>query len=340
MLWTIDGSIGEGGGQILRTAIALSSIQQRAVRIVNIRKARPRPGLGVQHIKSIEIAREMTDARVEGLRPGSTDIIFNPGPIKSGNFIVNIGTAGSITLALQSVLPIAAYAPGPMTFDITGGTDVKWSPPYDYFHNVTMPALERFGFHMESSLLARGYFPAGNGRVILRTTPANLSGVKLTEPMGDIIEGISASSRLPPHVCERQSSSASAYLQSQGFDRVNIRLDVRNDTSVGSSITLFKGLIGESALGERGKPAEKVGREAASHLTGEIKSGAAVDSHLADQLIIYMALAEGESVIKTGQVTDHTAAGIHIVEQMTGRKYEVKKADDAMIIRSSGTRAE
>ena len=125
----MDGSIGEGGGQILRTAIALSAILQKSVRIHNIRKARPRPGLGVQHVKSIELARSLCDASVKGLAVGSTEIEFTPGPIKSGDFSINMGTAGSITLALQSILPIAAYAPGQVTLDITGGTDVKWSPP-------------------------------------------------------------------------------------------------------------------------------------------------------------------------------------------------------------------
>lgn len=340
MLRTVDGSIGEGGGQILRTAIALSAIQQKAVRIVNIRKSRPKPGLGIQHVKSIEIAGEMTDASIDGLRHGSTEVTFDPGPIKAGNFIVHMGTAGSITLTLQSVLPIAAYAPGPITLDITGGTDVKWAPPYDYFHGVTMYALGQFGYHIEASLLARGYFPAGNGRVIVRTLPAKLEGADLIEPRGDVIVGVSASSRLPAHVCERQANAASEYLRSRGYEVGDIRLDIRNDTSTGSGISLCKGFTGGNALGERGKPAEKVGREAASMLAGELQAGAAVDAHLADQLIIYMALAGGPSSIMTSVLSDHTATGLRIVEQMTGRKFEIKKGDKTTLIRSSGIRAE
>lgn len=339
MLLTIDGSVGEGGGQILRTAIALSAIMQKAVRIVNIRKSRPRPGLGIQHVKSIEIARDMTGASVEGLRHGSTEVTFDPGPIKPGNYTINMGTAGSITLALQSILPIAAYAPGPVTLDMTGGTDVKWAPPYDYFHCVTMPALGRFGFHMDASLLARGYFPAGNGRVIVSTVPSALRGADILEPGNGSVEGVSASSRLPPHVCERQAKAAAEYLKSLGYDVGDIKLDIRSDISTGSSITLYKGLAGGSALGERGKTAEKVGREAASQLAGALKSGAAVDAHLADQLIIYMALSEGESCISASRVTEHTAAGIRVVEQMTGKKFEIKRIDDKTLIRSSGTQA-
>ncbi|HTY91250.1 MAG TPA: RNA 3'-terminal phosphate cyclase [Methanocella sp.] len=340
MLWTVDGSIGEGGGQILRTAIAVAAIKQKAVRIVNIRKSRPRPGLGVQHVRSIEIAREMTDATVEGLRYGSTEVTFDPGPIKAGNFIVNMGTAGSVTLALQSVLPVAAYAPGPVTLDITGGTDVKWAPPYDYFHDVTLPALDRFGYRIDASLISRGYFPAGNGRVIVHTTPAAFRPADLIEPVGGIIAGVSASSCLPAHVCERQASAASEYLQSRGYETGDIRLDIRNDMSTGSGISLYKGFTGGSALGERGKPAEKVGREAASMLARELQSGAAVDAHLADQLILYMALAPGESGITTSVLSGHSAAGLRIVEQMTGRKFEVKKGNKTTLIRSSGIPAE
>jgi len=250
-----------------------------------------------------------------------------------------MGTAGSITLALQSILPVAAYAPGPIMLDMTGGTDVKWAPPYDYFHEITLPALGRFGFHVEASLLSRGFFPAGNGRVIVRTAPSALRGVDLLEPCSGAVNGVSATSRLPSHVSERQAKSAAEHLRSLGHVVGDIRLDIRNDVSMGSSITLYKGLTGGSSLGERGKPGRKVGRDAASQLAGELKSGAAVDAHLADQLIIYMALSEGESCITASRLTDHTAAGIRVVEQMTGRKFEIKRIDEKMLIRSSGTRA-
>ncbi len=337
-LETIDGSIGEGGGQVLRTAIALSAILQKGVRIINIRKGRPRPGLGIQHVRSIEIARDMTGARVSGIYPGSTEAVFIPGPIMEGDYTVRMGTAGSITLALQSILPIAAYAPGPVTLDITGGTDVKWSPSFDYFENVTVPALALFGFKVEPRLLARGYFPAGNGRIIVRASPARLHGVELTEPPVGRIGGVSASSRLPSHVAARQLKAANDYLRSHGYEEADIRLEVRNDASTGSGITLYKGFIGGSALGERGKPAEKVGQEAAAHIVEELETGAAVDVHLSDQLIIYMALAEGQSSITTGQLTGHTSAGLLIVKQMLGRDLEVSEKK-VTLIRSLDTRA-
>ncbi len=332
-LMTVDGSIGEGGGQILRTAIALSAILQKSVRILNIRKARPRPGLGVQHVKSIELAQSLCDAVVKGLAVGSTELEFTPGPIKSGSHSINMGTAGSITLALQSVLPIAAYAPGPVTFDITGGTDVKWSPPYDHFENVMVPVLELFGYHVESSLLKRGFFPVGNGRVIVHTMPATLKGVNITKPVGGVVNGVSASSRLSSHVVARQSKSACDYLAAHGYDVGEIRSDIRHDLSTGSSITLYEGFMGGSFLGERGIPAEKVGFEAAAMLVDGLNTGAAVDAHLADQLIIYMALAEGHSSISASHITGHTDTGIQLVELMTGRKLDAIK-NKISVIRS------
>jgi len=328
---TIDGSIGEGGGQILRTSIALSSILQKGVRIINIRKSRPRPGLGFQHVKSIELAASLSDARVKGASFGSTEVEFLPGKIKSGNFSINMGTAGSVTLALQSVLPIAAYAPGPVILDITGGTDVKWSPPYDYFKNVMLPALKLFGYDIESSLISRGYFPAGNGRVIVNAMPSALRPAKLTFRPGTIVNGVSASSKLPPHVAMRQSKAASEYLESHGYNTGEIRLDVRNDASIGSSITLFSGFMGGSALGERGLPAERVGLSAATSLIEELKTNAAVDEHLTDQLIIYMVLAEGLSSLTSSKITGHTLTGIRLVEIMTGRKLSVHENEVSVI---------
>jgi RNA 3'-terminal phosphate cyclase (ATP) len=330
---TIDGSIGEGGGQILRTAIALSSILQKDIRITNIRKSRPRPGLGLQHVKSIELAAALTGAVLKGVHFGSTEVEFMPGQIKSGDFSINMGTAGSITLALQSVLPIAAYAPGPVVLDITGGTDVKWAPPYDYFKNVIVPALKLFGYDIGSTLIKRGYFPIGNGQVIVNLQPAKLYSVDLTSQKGNIVNGISSSSRLPPHVATRQSKAAREYLESCGYEIDEISLDLRNDSSIGSSITLFSGLMGGSALGERGLPAERVGRIAAESLVEELKTGAAVDEHLADQLIIYMALADGCSNITCSKISGHTLTGIGLVELMTGKKFNVSQ-NKISVIRS------
>jgi RNA 3'-terminal phosphate cyclase (ATP) len=321
----IDGSYGEGGGQVLRSAIAVSAITGRGVKIRNIRKNRPRPGLGIQHIKSIELATRMTGARVEGLAPGSTGITFIPGPISGGSYALDLGTAGSISLVLQSVAPIAAYAPSPVKLHITGGTDVRWSPTIDYFRNVTLPALRLFGFRGDLQLESRGYFPIGGGVVTAEIEPVRLHGIRAEVPLPPSVRGISSCSHLPPHVAKRQADAAKKYLEGMGIEVGEIALDVRNDRSTGSSITLFSGYLGGSALGERGVPSEKVGVEAASILANEIESGAAVDPFMCDQLITFMALSEGPSVITTGSVTSHAVTNMWIMEKMTGRRFTVEK---------------
>jgi RNA 3'-terminal phosphate cyclase (ATP) len=321
----IDGSYGEGGGQILRSAIAVSAITSRGVKIRNIRKNRPRPGLGIQHIKSIELAARMTGARVEGLAQGSTAITFLPGPICGGEYDLDLGTAGSISLVLQSVAPIASFAPSPVKLQITGGTDVRWSPTIDYFQNVTLPALRLFGFKGDLQMEARGYYPLGGGKVIATLEPVRLHGIRADVPWPPSVRGISACSCLPSHVAKRQADAARKYLEGMGIEVAGIELDVRKDRSTGSSITLFSGYLGGSALGERGVPAEKVGAEAAAIIANEIESGAAVDPFMCDQLITFMALSEGSSVITTGSVTSHAATNMWIMEKMTGRRFTVEK---------------
>jgi RNA 3'-terminal phosphate cyclase (ATP) len=321
----IDGSYGEGGGQILRSAIAVSAITGQGVKIDNIRKNRPRPGLGVQHIKSIELAARMAGASVEGLAIGSTTITFLPGQIRGGEYTLDLGTAGSVSLVLQSVTPIASFAPSLVTLHITGGTDVRWSPTIDYFQNVTLPSLRLFGFKGDLKLESRGYFPVGGGRVTATIEPGRLHGIRADVPLSPSVRGVSACSRLPPHVAKRQADAAKKYLEGMGIEVVDITLDVRKDRSTGSSITLFSGYLGGSALGERGIPAEKVGAEAAAIIANEIESGAAVDPFLCDQLITFMALSEGPSVISTSSVTSHAVTNMWIMEKMTGRRFTVEK---------------
>jgi RNA 3'-terminal phosphate cyclase (ATP) len=208
---------------------------------------------------------------------------------------------------------------------ITGGTDVRWSPTIDYFRNVTLPALRLFGFKGDLQLESRGYFPIGGGVVTAAIEPARLHGIRADVPLPPSVRGISSCSRLPPHVVKRQADAAKKYLEGMGIEVGEIALEVRKDRSTGSSITLFSGYLGGSALGERGVPAEKVGAEAASILANEIESGAAVDPFMCDQLITFMALSEGPSVITTGSVTSHAVTNMWIMEKMTGRRFTVEK---------------
>jgi RNA 3'-terminal phosphate cyclase (ATP) len=345
----IDGSYGEGGGQIIRTAVALSAVTGTDVTISNIRSIRPKPGLKAQHMSAIMTVAEMTGARISGLKPGSTELTFCPGNISGGHYNIDIGTAGSITLLLQCLVPVASAAQGPVTLDITGGTDVAWSPPVDYTAFVLLPVLSVMGLKCSIELHRRGYYPRGGGRVTAIIHPSVLEALDLEsekdrDKAGDkekemyrkkqqvpcTVAGISHSSNLPPHVTRRQADAAAAALENAGYNP-SMDTSLSSSPSTGSGITLWFGHTGGSALGKRGLPAEKVGKAAAREIIVELDSGADVDVHLADQLIPYMGLAGGGS-FTVREVSGHTKTNIRVVEQFLGVEFGVEEQESGLFL--------
>ncbi|MEM2727159.1 MAG: RNA 3'-terminal phosphate cyclase, partial [Archaeoglobaceae archaeon] len=296
----IDGSFGEGGGQILRSAIALSCITGKAVEVFNIRANRPNPGLAPQHLKGIEVAKLISEAEVEGLRLGSTRIVFKPKRIKGGDYKIDIGTAGSITLILQTILPPLLVADKPSKLEIIGGTDVAWSPTIDYFNNVTLNALREMNCSTSLKTVARGYYPKGGGKVLVEIEASKLEGMEFNEKICRI-EGVSHCQNLPEHVAIRQKESAIRFLKERGLN-ANIRAEVLKGISTGSGITIWCGYKGGSALGEKGKRAEEVGFEAVKNFYGEFSAKGVFDSHLADQLMVFGALAKGKTKYSTTKI--------------------------------------
>lgn len=323
----LDGSYGEGGGQILRTAVALSAVTGIPVEIDNIRKNRPRSGISAQHMKAIEGLASICNAEVHGCNLHSTAIDFIPDKIKGGEYRIDIGTAGSIPLILQCLMPAAIYASDDIKLKITGGTDVSWSPSIDYLRNVTLIALSRMGYNCEILLIKRGYYPRGGGCVEAVIRPSKLCAEDFDKIMCDTINGISHSSNLPPHVAERQVSSANRLLKDNGFD-ADISIETNDCNSTGSGITLWCETAGGIALGKRGLKAETVGENAAKAILPEL-NGAGVDIYLADQLIPYMALAEGGS-FTTRMVTPHTKTNIWVTEQFLDVKFRIDKMENGL----------
>lgn len=303
----VDGSFGEGGGQIVRTAAALSAVTGEPVRITRIRENRPNPGLSPQHVSAISALAMISEARTEGVRPGSVKMTFRPGEVKGGKFGIDIGTAGSITLLIQCLLPALVFADGPSTLTIRGGTDVKWSPTIDYLSMVALPAFAEFGVRSQLKCERRGYYPRGGGMVTLVIFPSNLKRAELSAFPIEGAEGRSHSSNLPEHVARRQSEAAIDVLDQAGI-AARIECETSALPSTGSGITIWSGRKGASALGERGLLAEKVGRAAAEDLVAELGSKAAVDRHLADQLVPYLALAGGSYTAP--EVTRHASTNI------------------------------
>ncbi|GAB6102793.1 RNA 3'-terminal phosphate cyclase [Thermococcus atlanticus] len=322
----IDGSHGEGGGQILRTAIALSVITGKPVKIVKIRANRPNPGLRPQHLHGILALKELSNAKVKGAKVGSTVLEFIPGRAEPKHIRVPIKTAGSITLVLQALLPAMAFTGG--SFEVTGGTDVPWSPPVDYLKNVTLYALERMGLKAELEIRRRGHYPKGGGLVVGRVEPweERKPLVALAWKKVERFAGISHATNLPAHVAERQAKAAMEKLEELYALPVEIEREVSRSLGPGSGIVVWAETdslrLGGDALGKRGKPAEVVGREAADELINQLTSRKAVDKFLGDQLIPFLAFTGGE--IGVAEITNHLVTNVWVVEQFLGRIFEVE----------------
>lgn len=325
----IDGSHGEGGGQIVRTAAALSAVTGRSVRIRDIRRRRPKPGLAAQHVRAIESLARICGGRTRGVSLSSPEIEFCPGPVRGGRYEIDIGTAGSVTLLVQCLLPALTVADGPVELLVRGGTDVRWSPTVDYLRRVALPAISLFGVVAELRLLERGYYPRGGGSISLVVLPSRLNPARIEhEAAIAAVNGISHSSGLPAHVSSRQAEAAGEALVMAGC-RSLIAKEVLKLSSTGSGITLWSTHKGSSALGERGVRAEEVGRSAALELVAELQSASAVDVHLADQLIPYLALAGGS--FTTRAVTGHTATNIWTAGRVLGSEIRIEELEDGIV---------
>ncbi|WP_457751758.1 RNA 3'-terminal phosphate cyclase [Thermococcus sp.] len=322
----IDGSYGEGGGQILRTAVALSVITGKPVRVYNIRANRKNPGLRPQHLHGILALKELSNARVKGAKVGSTVLEFIPGEARPKHIKVPIKTAGSVTLVLQALLPAIAFTGG--SFEITGGTDVPWSPPVDYLRNVTLFALEKMGLRVQLEIRRRGHYPKGGGLVVGRVEPwEERKPLKALEwKRIDRFAGISHATNLPSHVAERQAKAAEERLRELYSVPVEIEREVSRSLGPGSGIVMWAETdslrLGGDALGKRGKPAEVVGREAAEELVEQLTPRKVVDRFLADQLIPFLVFAGGE--IGVAEMTNHLITNVWVVEQFLGKIFEVE----------------
>ncbi len=315
----INGSYGEGGGQILRTSLAMSSILNKPIKIKKIRINRNNPGLSYQHLKSVEILKKITNANVKGLKIGSKNITFRPNSITGGDYKVNIETAGSITLLLQTILPVLIYSKKRFKLEVIGGTDVKWSPTFDYFKNVFLSTLNHFGLDYKIDIRKRGYYPKGGGKVVLKVSPSKINPIKIKE-LKEItkVKGISHCGRLPEHVAERQAKSVSEEIDLPG----KVETKKVESNCPGSSITLWLERsdlgIGASALGEKGKPAEKVGKECAERFNRQLESGYGVDEKMGDQLVPYLALYGGE--IWVNRVSNHLKTNLWVINNFIDDK--------------------
>jgi RNA 3'-terminal phosphate cyclase (ATP) len=334
----VDGSYGEGGGQILRTALALAVVACRPVTIFRIRVRRPKPGLQPQHLTVVRALATISDAEVDGEALGATELSFRPRALRGGDYRFDVGkirgSAGSVSLLFQSVLLPLALADVPSRLRLIGGTHVPWSPTVHYLSDVFLPALRALGVQARVVLRSWGWYPAGGGEVEATVEPARRIDGFAPGPARSVseVDGVSAVSRLPRSIAERQRQRAEERLAATG---VTARIAIEEDTTAhGPGTVLFlavPGRAGFTSLGRRGLPAERVADVAVDEMLAWLGAGASVDDHLADQLLAFLALADGASAFTCPTLTSHLRTVAWVVERFLPVRIELGEGRPARV---------
>jgi RNA 3'-terminal phosphate cyclase (ATP) len=331
----IDGSEGEGGGQILRSSLTLAICTQQPFRITNIRANRDKPGLMRQHLTAVRAAAEICGAQTEGVEQGSRALTFRPGPLSAGEYTFDIGTAGSCTLVFQTVLPALLTAHGESRVRITGGTHNRGSPPFDFLSRSFLPLLARMGADVQLELVTHGFYPRGGGEIRARIAPnARLRALKLLD-RGALIRGYAEAyvAALPADVAQRELHVIGRKM-AWSQDQLLLRA-LPNDQGPGNAVTLTleHEHVAEvfTGFGEKGVRAETVAGEVADEARAYLSARAPVGEHLADQLLLPMALGDG-GVFVTTRVTSHLRSNIEVIERFTTRRVGVDPVPDGFAI--------
>jgi RNA 3'-terminal phosphate cyclase (ATP) len=322
----LDGSFGEGGGQILRSSLTLSLLTGKPFHLRHIRAGRPKPGLQPQHLMSVRAAATIGQAKMRGASHGSSDLEFSPGAVQPGNYRFDIGTAGATGLVLQTLyLPLALRASGPSNLTLVGGTHVRASPCFHFLQTTWLAYLRRIGIRINLDMVHPGFYPRGGGVVEAQIQPCSrLQGLHLRQRGSIRVTGFSAVAGLPQHIAERQARRASQRLQ-QRYDRTS---DIQEQTWHGGPGTVLALVLHTDpvpglffALGERGKPAERVADEAVDQVGAYLEAApAAVDCHSADQIVLPLALAEGPSEFTVSEVTAHLHTNVAVIQRFVERE--------------------
>lgn len=331
---TIDGSQGEGGGQVLRTSLGLSLLTGTPFRIENIRANRSPPGLRKQHLTAVQAAAKVGDAEVTGAEVGSRALTFRPRCVRTGDFRFAVGTAGSCTLVLQTVLPALVVQEHPSRLVLEGGTHNPLAPPFDFLDRVYAPLLARMGPRLALTLERPGFYPVGGGKLVAEVTPApRLRGVELLE-RGGIVETKATAivSHLPVHIAERELDVvrrklkwAPSCLEARDDDRA---LGPGNALLLEVETRHARELV--SATGERGVRAEDVARRAVKELERWLEADVPVGEHLADQLLLLLAIA-GEGAFRTMPLSGHARTQIDVMARFLPAKVAVTEVSPDVV---------
>ncbi|MEW6716728.1 MAG: RNA 3'-terminal phosphate cyclase [Chloroflexota bacterium] len=348
----IDGAYGEGGGQVLRTALTLSALTGQPARVYNIRVGRCNPGLAPQHLAGVLALAQICEAEVEGVAVESQEVLFRPtSKPRNGEYTFDVaqmagrGSAGSVTLIFQTLLLPLAFAGASSHVTLLGGTHVAWSPPFEYLAHVYLPMAGRMGIKAECRLDTPGFYPQGGGKMgttIFRvghqvekgeagTKPekrVGLTSLSLLE-RGELrgVWGVAMVSNLPAHIPQRMSNRGTNLFKQEGI-QARIQAVRKGGRGPGAGVFLvaeYEGVLaGFSSLGKKGKPSERVAEEVFEEFLLHHQNGAPVDRYLADQLVLPMALAEGDSTFRTSCLTRHLLTNAYVIEQFIPAKISIE----------------
>lgn len=331
----IDGSFGEGGGQILRTSLAMSILTNTPIRLENVRGGRKKPGLLRQHLTGVRAAQAICGAKVQGDTLKSQTVEFSPGAVRGGDYAFNIGSAGSAMLVLQTVLPPLMFADAPSTVTLEGGTHNPMSPPFDFLQTSFIPALTKMGAQVELTLVRPGFFPAGGGKVIMKVQPvAKLAPLSLMEAGDCAVSGRVLIAHLPEHVADREVQELQKQLELPA-EAVTRQV---NQSSKGPGNVVMVTCERDShtelftAFGEKGLRAETLVERLAQEVRSFVKADVAVGEHLADQLLIPMALGQGGD-FSTVPLSEHTTTNMEMLKRFLNVKFEVESGDENAVVR-------
>lgn len=339
----IDGSYGEGGGQIIRTAVSLAALTGKPVEVSNVRAKRSRPGLQPQHLTAVRAAADLCAAHLEGAEVGSKRFRFEPrAPVQPGRYRFDIRTAGAAGLVAQTVLVPLSHAGAPSEVTLIGGTHVPHAPPADYLERVYVPALRRSGLEAEIDYPKAGFFPKGGGEIRLR-----LAGRPACTPLdltdrGRLIALRAAivTANLPEHVAGRGGATVEKFMK--GIGR-KVAVEPLDKPSIGQGAAVViaaeceNGHAAFTGMGERGRPMEQVAQSPCEEFLAWWKSGAAVDEHLADQLVLPLSLVPAESRWTTPVVTEHLRSVLWLTGQFLPVRHElVQTGEHSTLVRLTG----
>jgi len=329
----INGEFGEGGGQIIRTAITLSCITKRSVIIENIRKNRKIPGLRPQHLTAIKILQKICNADVEGAKIGSTNLKFIPGNVKNCNLTENVGTAGSISLILQVLIPVAAIRQKKLKLAIKGGTDTLWSPTIDYSKYVLREAYSRMGIKFSMRVIKRGYYPKGGGEIDVEVLPSKVKSITLNQRKTKNVKLFCSFSNLPNELIKRNVENIEKRLTKRKFV-VHVQINEENAIDSGASLLICsiddESIIGIDTIFD--KKTEQFNLE----LESFIENNLGVDERLADMLVLPACLINEITVFRVKNISKHLETNLFVASKITGCRYGVGKLDDGFEIRIEG----